>query len=237
MHSATWKDWKHNLVQVAEYEDRFIMVAIKNFGALKSLRNELKAQEKARQAVEAEREQREKESRIDADLFRRTVGDVAPLSAVDKAVVPTPRPLPIARQHLADERAALRESLSDEFSVETLLETDDALSFARNGIGPDTLRRLRRGHWIIQAQLDLHGMRRDEARDALAQFLRNASKRGLRCVRVIHGKGLGSVNREPVLKNKVRNWLMQKDEVIAFCQARAADGGSGALVVLLRATS
>ncbi|OGB23257.1 MAG: DNA mismatch repair protein MutS [Burkholderiales bacterium RIFCSPLOWO2_02_FULL_57_36] len=213
------------------------MAGIKDFGALKSLRKELKAQEEARQAVEAERERRAKETRIDADLFRRTVGDVAPLSAVDKAVVPAPRPLPIARQHLADERAALQESLSDEFNVETLLETDGALSFARNGIGPDTLRKLRRGHWIIQSQLDLHGLRRDEAREALAQFLRNAAKRGLRCVRVIHGKGLGSINKEPVLKNKVRSWLVQKEEVIAFCQAQAADGGSGALVVLLKATS
>jgi DNA-nicking Smr family endonuclease len=213
------------------------MVAIKDFAALKSLRNELKAQEEKRQAVEAERTRREKEARVDAELFRRTVGDVAPLSPSDKAIVPTPRPSPIARQHLADERAALEESLSDEFSVESLLETDGALSFARNGIGSDTVRKLRRGHWIIQEQLDLHGLRRDEAREALAQFLRNATKRGLRCVRVIHGKGLGSVNKEPVLKNKVRSWLVQKDEVIAFCQARAVDGGSGALVVLLKATS
>lgn len=213
------------------------MAAIKDFGALKSLRNELKVQEEVRRAAESERERREKEARIDADLFRKSIGDVAPLPPVDKTVVTAPRPLPIARQHLADERAALQESLSDEFSVETLLETDGALSFARNGIGPDTIRKLRRGHWVIQSQLDLHGLRRDEAREALAEFLRNALKRGLRCVRVIHGKGLGSVNKEPVLKNKVRTWLVQKEEVIAFCQARAADGGSGALVVLLRATN
>jgi DNA-nicking Smr family endonuclease len=130
----------------------------------------------------------------------------------------------------------LKESLSDEFNVDTLLDTDEALSYARNGIGPDTLRKLRRGHWVIQGQLDLHGMRRDEAREALGEFLRAALRRGQRCVRVIHGKGLGSVNKEPVLKNKVRAWLVQKEEVIAFCQARAADGGSGALVVLLKAT-
>ena len=110
------------------------------------------------------------------------------------------------------------------------------MSFARDGIGADTLRKLRRGHWVIQAQLDLHGLRRDEAREALAEFLRQAIRRGLRCVRVIHGKGLGSVNKEPVLKGRVRNWLAQKQEVLAFCQARAADGGSGALVVLLKAS-
>jgi DNA-nicking Smr family endonuclease len=147
------------------------------------------------------------------------------------------QPEPVARQSLADEQAALEQSLSDEFSVETLMETDEELSFARNGIGQDTLRKLRRGHWVIQSQLDLHGMRTDEAREALAAYLREAGRRGLRCVRVIHGKGLGSVNREPVLKRKVRNWLVQKDEVIAFCQARAVDGGAGALVVLLKAQS
>lgn len=98
------------------------------------------------------------------------------------------------------------------------------------------MRKLRRGNWVIQSQLDLHGLRTDEAREALGEFLRAAIRRGQRCVRVIHGKGLGSVNKEPVLKNKVRNWLVQKDEVLAFCQATAADGGAGAVIVLLRAS-
>jgi DNA-nicking Smr family endonuclease len=208
---------------------------IKDFSDLRKLRTALKAQEEARQEEQAKRRLREQEAKRDADLFRRSIGEVAPLPHANKVLSREPRPPPIARQHLADEQAALQESLSDEFSVESLLDTDEALSFARNGIGPDILRKLRRGHWVIQSQLDLHGMRTDEAREALAEFLRNAHKRGQRCVRIIHGKGLGSVNKEPVLKNKVRNWLAQKDEVIAFCQARAADGGSGALVVLLKA--
>ena len=93
---------------------------------------------------------------------------------------------------------------------------------------------LRRGVWAIQAQLDLHGLRRDEARERLAGFLRESGRAGLRCVRVIHGKGNGSPGREPVLKGKVRSWLVQKSEVIAFAQARAQDGGHGALLVLLR---
>jgi len=209
--------------------------SIKDFAALKSLRAAIKAQEEARKAAEAERMRLEQENRQDAELFRRTVGKLDLLPPSNKAPITLPRPLPIPRQRLADEQAALMESLSDEFNVDTLLDTDEALSYARPGIGPDTLRRLRRGHWVIQGQLDLHGMRRDEAREALAEFLRNAVKRSMRCVRVIHGKGLGSVNKEPVLKNKVRSWLVQKDEVLAFCQARAADGGAGALVVLLKA--
>lgn len=210
--------------------------SIKNFAALKELRQELKAQDEARRLAEAEKLRRQEAARQEAELFRRSIGEVAPLASAERVVAPPPRPLPIARQHLADEQAALRESLSDEFTVETLLATDDELSFARAGIGADTLRKLRRGHWVIQAQLDLHGLRRDEAREALAEFLRQAIRRGQRCVRVIHGKGLGSVNREPVLKGRVRNWLAQKQEVLAFCQARAADGGSGALVVLLKAS-
>lgn len=208
---------------------------IKDFAALKALRNDLKARTEAHQQADAERKQREQEAKREAELFRRSIGDVSPLPSADKAVLKLPSPLPIPRQRIADEQAALVESLSDEFTVETLLESDAALSFARSGIGPDVLRKLRRGHWVIQSQLDLHGLRTDEAREALAEFLRDAAKCGWRCVRVIHGKGLGSVNKSPVLKNKVRNWLVQKNEVIAFCQAKASDGGAGALVVLLKA--
>ncbi len=207
---------------------------MKDFSALKSLKGDLKAQEEARKVAEAERLRAQAQAKLEADLFRRSIGEVATLAPPDKLTPITPRPLPIARQHLADEQRALQESLSDEFSIETLLETDESLSFARPGIGSDTLRKLRRGHWVIQHQLDLHGLRTEEAREALIEFLRSCGKRGLRCVRIIHGKGLGSVNKEPVLKNKVRNWLVQKDEVLAFCLARPADGGAGAMIVLLK---
>ncbi|MGH6623990.1 MAG: Smr/MutS family protein, partial [Burkholderiaceae bacterium] len=108
------------------------------------------------------------------------------------------------------------------------------LSFQRPGVCADVLRKLRRGEWVIQDEVDLHGCRVDEARELLAIFLRETLKQGLRCVRVVHGKGLGSRGRQPVLKGKARTWLAQRDEVIAFCQARPAEGGSGALVVLLR---
>ncbi|WDZ97833.1 Smr/MutS family protein [Herbaspirillum sp. WKF16] len=214
------------------------MATIKDFSALKGLRKDLQAQEKARAEAEAERLRNEARQRAEADIFRSSIGQVAPLraKAIDKALHLPEQPLPIARHHLADEQAALLESLSDEFTVDTLMDSDENLSFARPGVGPDVLSKLRRGNWVIQAQLDLHGYRRDQAREALGEFLRQSRKRGIRCVRVIHGKGLGSVNKEPVLKHKVRNWLAQKDEVMAFCQARAADGGAGALVVLLKSS-
>jgi DNA-nicking Smr family endonuclease len=176
----------------------------------------------------AAREQRERE------LFARSVGPVVPLRKRARVPLERPRPLPLPRQRERDEAAVLRESISDEFDVESLLETDDALSFRRRDIGPEVLRKLRRGVWAIQAQLDLHGLRRDAAREQLGAFVREAERHGLRCVRVIHGKGNGSPGREPVLKSKVKSWLVQKSEVIAFTQARASDGGHGALLVLLR---
>lgn len=209
---------------------------LKSFTGLKSLQKDLKTQEEARKVAEAERLQAEKTLQLEVDLFRRSIGEVAPLKPPDKLAASQPRPLPIARHHLADEQAALKESLSDEFTIDTLLDTDEALSYRRNGIGQDIVRKLRRGHWVLQGELDLHGLRSDEAREALGEFLRNAVKRGMRCVRIIHGKGLGSINQKPVLKNKVRNWLVQKEEVLAFCQAKAADGGAGALIVLLKAS-
>ena len=207
---------------------------IKDLAELKALQQRLKSRAEA--AAKAERERREREAQLarEANLFRDSVGEVQPLKSEPRAQPAVPRPLPIARQRMADEEAALQESLSDEFSIETLLETDDSLSYARSGVGPDVLRKLRSGAWVTQDQLDLHGLRTDQAREAVGQFIRHSVRRGMRCVRIIHGKGLGSLNKKPVLKNKVRNWLVQKEEVIAFCQARAADGGSGALMVLLR---
>jgi DNA-nicking Smr family endonuclease len=140
----------------------------------------------------------------------------------------------VALQHQLDEQAVLRESLSDEFDAESLLDTDDSLSFRRPGVGTDVTRKLRRGDWAIQGQVDLHNLRRDEARDALGAYIRESVKTGLRCIRVIHGKGLGSPGKAPVLKPRVHSWLIQKNEVIAFVQAHPNQGGAGALVVLLR---
>ena len=169
-------------------------------------------------------------------LFREAVAGAQPIAPSDRVAMKAPAPLPIPRQRMRDEQAALAESLSDDIDVDSLLETDELLSFRRPGIGPDVVRRLRRGHWVIQAELDLHGMRRDEARESLATFVHEAQQSGLRCVRIIHGKGLSSPGREPVLKHKARAWLVQKNEVLAFCQAKPSDGGAGALVVLLSAT-
>jgi DNA-nicking Smr family endonuclease len=178
------------------------------------------------EAARAERERR---------LFELTVGPVTPLPTRDALVQRLPPPLPEPRQREADERAALLETWSDEIDVETLLDTDEGLSFRRRHLGPEVLKRLRRGEWAIQAEVDLHGLTRDAARVRLGDFLRSSRRKGVRCVRVVHGKGHGSPGRVPVLKTKVRAWLVQSQAVLAFVQARASDGGHGALVVLLAA--
>lgn len=149
------------------------------------------------------------------------------------SAAPKPSPEPLQRQR--DERAVLREALSDDFDVETLLDTDGELSFHRPQVGADVPRKLRRGAWVSQAEIDLHGLTRDQARDALSHFLAEAVRRGLRCVRVVHGKGSGSPGRVPVLKHKVRAWLVQHERVMAFVQAPRALGGHGAVIVLLAA--
>lgn len=168
------------------------------------------------------------------ELFLRAAGDVQALPNKGHAHLPAPPPAPVPVQHLRDEQAVLRESLSDEFDITTLLDVDDQLSFRRPGIGSEVAVRLRKGHWSIQAHLDLHGLRSDGARERLGAFLREATQAGLRCVRVVHGKGHGSPGKTPVLKKKVHAWLVQKNEVLAFVQARPADGGAGAVVVLLQ---
>ncbi len=166
-------------------------------------------------------------------LFRQAVADVRPLRH-DRVQLDVKRPWPEPRQTWLDERQVLADSLSDHISWADRMDTGEELVFLRNGLSNDVLKKLRRGHWIIQSEVDLHGHNSDGARQLLIHFLGECRRFGLRCVRVIHGKGLGSKNREPVLKLKAANWLMQRDDVLAFCQARAADGGSGALIVLLK---
>ncbi|AJC21544.1 Smr/MutS family protein [Pandoraea pulmonicola] len=207
-------------------------------GDLAGLRDSLARETAQREAERLAAAKRAAQAARDANVFRDSIGDIAPLSgkgAANRVEHPRQPPDPVARQTQEDEAAVLSESLSDEFDPEALFDTDDRLSYRRPSISRGTLVKLQRGDWVVQAQIDLHGMRRDEAREALSAFLHDVVKRGLRCVRVIHGKGLGSVNREPVLKDKVRSWLAQKNEVLAWVQAQGRDGGGGALVVLLQA--
>jgi DNA-nicking Smr family endonuclease len=168
------------------------------------------------------------------DSLRDLLPDVVPLPPSNRIQAPVSRPAPVAAQRLRDDREVLNESLSDHDAWEAGYETGDELVFLRPGLASNTLRKLRRGHWLIQRELDLHGLTVAEARPALVSFLNACLLEATRCVRIIHGKGLGSQNREPVLKRKVASWLMQRDEILAFCQARRTEGGGGAVVVLLK---
>lgn len=167
-------------------------------------------------------------------LFREAVADATPLKPPNRIHHPQPSPLPKARQHLADEQAALRESLNAGIGLQDRLEGGDEPAYLRPGLASNVLRDLRRGRWVIQDEIDLHGLTREEARLLLSAFIAEALQEGIRCIRVIHGKGLRSPGKQAVLRQLVRGWLMQKTEVLAYCQAKPHDGGEGALVALLR---
>ena len=210
------------------------MVKARSLQDLAAMKKTL-ADQAAREAAEAaERLAAERLAAAERNLFQRAVGAVQPLTPQPRVLLTGEPAPPLAFQQKIDEDNVLRESLSDDFDVSTLLDTDDELSYRRSGIGTAVTQKLRKGHWSLQGQIDLHGLRSDEAREALGQFIRDSYKRGWRCVRVVHGKGLGSPGKTPVLKAKVQRWLVQKNEVLAFVQAKGPEGGAGALVVLLR---
>ena len=209
------------------------VLALRSLQDLKIIQRELAL---TRHAAELRREHLAAAARLldqERRIFELSVGAFTPLTHSLRAIHLLTPPAPEPRFREADEKMALRQSLSDDFDVDSLLETDDTLSYRRSEVSEEVVRKLRRGHWSLQAQLDLHGLRRDQAREALGNFVHDCARRSLRCVRVVHGKGNGSPGREPVLKLRVRRWLVQKQEVLAFVQARASDGGSGALMVLL----
>jgi DNA-nicking Smr family endonuclease len=162
----------------------------------------------------------------DAALFRAAVGEVQPMAEQNRF---TPRPVP--RKPLLHPPAtpvAIPDTLSD-FSAENAPD-----EFLSNGLSRMTLRKLRRGAWPVQDSLDLHGNNSDAARNLLQEFLHEAIQRNLRCVLVIHGKGLNSKDGEAVLRKLTRHWLTQHQMVLGYCDAPGKNGGSGAALVLLK---
>ncbi|SFD87138.1 Smr/MutS family protein [Nitrosomonas sp. Nm166] len=168
-------------------------------------------------------------------LFRAAMHDVTPLPATDKTIQSGSSVAPVPRKKSYQEQAVTQDNFSDHIAIE--IGAGDAWSYARPGISHQTLRRLRRGYWKIRENLDLHGLTRDEARRELSSFLDACIQKKYRCVRIIHGKGLSSKKRAPVLKTQVGNWLIQRVDVLAFCQARPEDGGGGAVLVLLKVSA
>jgi len=172
----------------------------------------------------------------DKNLFQEVVKNVKPLKIKSKTIEPSankPKPKPIAKKFLEDEKRVLLDSLSDDYIYEDG-GLEDGLLFLRPGHSPDILKKLKKGYWVVQGSIDLHGMISQEAKSYIVDYIQECKKKHTRCIRIIHGKGIGSKNKEPILRNKVKNWLAQKDEVIAYAQAPKFDGGSGAVIVLLK---
>ncbi len=177
-------------------------------------------------------------SEEDRALFLKAVVDATPLASPTRATYTKAPPHAYPKHSKADEAAALEASQlainPSPMSWDIGADIEDEQSFLRAGVNPDLLRKLRRGHWTIQVELDLHHHTQDEAHQALGEFVRTARVADWRCVRIIHGKGLSSHMKIPVLRSRVRRWLQMKDEVLAYCEPRPNGGGSGAILVLLR---
>ena len=176
--------------------------------------------------------------RDDEEVFRAEMADdgVKPLTLPVRAALQKPRPKPIPYKRIEDDLAIPIEMMKDTSGWDADIENGDLITFLRRGLPTELLRKLKRGQWIIQATLDLHGCNTDAARSELARFLGHARHSGIRCVRIVHGKGTRSPNNVAVIRNKVRLSLSQRDEVLAFCDAAPADGGSGAVDVLLKSS-
>lgn len=174
-------------------------------------------------------------SNDDKDLFRQAVSGAKPIKSDDRVAPAGEKPRPKARFSRADESAALAESLESDID-DLEAGSGEGLRFHRESVGKRTMRKLARGKYAVQAELDLHGMTIDEARPRLADFIKYSAQSGKTCVRVVHGKGLGSGERGPRLKPSVNRWLRKWDDVLAFVSTRQVDGGTGAVYVLLDKT-
>jgi len=167
--------------------------------------------------------------------FILAMAGVEPLPDSNLASLDKPPPRPAPQQTQADRQAVLHESLHAPITLQDRLEGGDEAAYLRPGLAQTVLRDLRRGRWVVQDEIDLHGLNREQARHLIAGFLHTCLHQGKRCLRIVHGKGHGSPHKLSVLRQLVRGWLAQRHEVLAYCQAKPQDGGEGALLVLLRA--
>ncbi len=169
----------------------------------------------------------------DSSLFRLATRDVRPLTPSSRIEANPRKPEPHARSREADDLEVLREMLLD--PDPEWLEHGETLQYRVPGVQDGVLRRLRRGHYRVERDLDLHGLNRHQAQLAVVRFLAECQQRDVRCVRIVHGKGNGSPNSGPVIKRLLDGWLRKRRDVLAYCSARPVDGGTGAVYVLLRA--
>ncbi len=174
------------------------------------------------------------EKKLDSDLFLESIGKVTPIKSDKRSIVPTYKPKPFPKQktaHIADKLTRAQSEFID------ALQAEDTFSYTASGLQKNVLKKMRRGHYGLDAELDLHGLTSAQAKRELVKFLHFCEQDGCRCVRIIHGKGYRSENNLPVLKNDLNVWLRQHQEVQAFCSAAQREGGAGAVIVLLRLSS
>lgn len=170
-------------------------------------------------------------SRQDIELFRQVIGEVDKIEH-DGAELPTPKPSPVPNQTIISEQNSLKQMANNPFDIPDI-EIGDELYFRRSGVQQQIMRKLRRGQFAIESELDLHGMTVSVAKKELKDFLVYCQSTNRRCIRIIHGKGHGSVDKIPVLKNKLNKWLQNFDSILAFCSAPTHDGGTGAIYALI----
>ena len=171
----------------------------------------------------------------DLAAFHAAVAGSTPLRHKPRIVLEAAKPLPQPRQRELDEAAAMVESLHAPLQIDDWLDLGDADSFMRAGLPRSVLRDLRSGRWVMQGHIDLHGMNRHEAHEQVNRLLAESLSAGKRCLRIVHGRGHGSPDRQGILRQLVKSWLGRRQEVLAFCHAPPRDGGDGALWVLLSA--
>ena len=167
----------------------------------------------------------------DIKLFRQTIGEVDTIK-YDGVDLSKPKPPPVPNQTILSEQETFNQMANDPFDIPDV-EIGDELYFRRSGVQEQIIRKLRRGQFAIESELDLHGMTVNVAKKELNDFLYYCQSTNRRCIRIIHGKGHGSVNKIPVLKNKLNKWLQRYDSILAFCSAPSHDGGTGAIYVLI----
>ena len=175
----------------------------------------------------------EKEEKFE-DLLDGSLDKITILKQDNKKIHETSKPRPIPTQSIKDEENVLQELLLEDHIEDSDYVSDES-SYVRPGIQTQVLRKLRRNFWAVQDELDLHGLNKKEAREMVSSFLAETNRRGIRCVRIIHGKGYRSPNNKPVLKTNLFRWLQLRSDVLAYCESAPSDGGSGATLLLLRA--
>ena len=168
-------------------------------------------------------------SEQDANLFRQTIGNVKSVDNNSILLNQGKKPKPIPRSQLEEEK----ERFKDIPVIEQQLRAEDSLSFLATGLQKNVLKKMRRGHFGLDAELDLHGLNSRDAKRQLHHFLHDCVEDGCRCIHIIHGKGYRSEGGYPILKNNLNVWLRQHNDVQAFCSASPKEGGTGAVLVLL----